>query len=91
MLIKNTCNFYEKKMCNLTLSILTCVLIYLLTRQNVLLKMVEKTVVFWIFCEIYRKISIMEFTVKEVVVFKVATFWNEVLCQIYFLRNIGII
>ena len=30
----------------------------------------------------------MEFTVKEVTVFRVATFWNEVLCEIYFLRNI---
>ena len=41
-----------------------------------------------IFCEICRKISIMEFTVKEVAVFRAATFLNEVLCQIYFLRNV---
>ena len=33
----------------------------------------------------------MEFTVKEVTVFRVATFLNEGLCQIYFLRNIQII
>ena len=41
-----------------------------------------------IFCEICRKISIMEVTVKEVAVFRVVTFLNEVLCQIYFLRNV---
>ena len=28
----------------------------------------------------------MEFTVKEVAVFRVATFWSEVICQMYFLR-----
>ena len=30
----------------------------------------------------------MEFTVKEITVFRVATFFNKVLCQIYFIRNI---
>ena len=30
----------------------------------------------------------MEFTVKEVTVFSVATFLNEVLRQTYFLRNL---
>ena len=39
-----------------------------------------------IFCEICRKISIM-----EVAVFRVATFLNKVLYQIYFLRNVQII
>ena len=38
MLIKNACNFYQKKMSNLTLPNLKCVLIHLLTRQNVLLR-----------------------------------------------------
>ena len=41
-----------------------------------------------IFCEIWKKISIMGFTIKEVAVFRVATFLKEVLCEIYFLRNI---
>ena len=31
----------------------------------------------------------VEFTVKEVKVFRVATFLNEVLSQIYFVRNLG--
>ena len=42
-------------------------------------------------CEICWKISIMEFTVKEVIVFRVATFLNEVLCQINCPRNIWFI
>ena len=39
-----------------------------------------------IFCEICRKISIM-----EVAVFRVATFLNKVLYEIYFLRDVWII
>ena len=55
--------------------------------QNVLLKTVLKAAVFWKFCKICKKISITEFTVKEVTVCTVATFLNEVLGQIFFLRN----
>ena len=50
--------------------------------ENVYLKMISKTAVFWTFCKTYRNKSIMEFTVTEVTVFRVATFLNEVLCQI---------
>ena len=40
------------------------------------------------FCEICRKASMMKFAVKEVTVFSVATFLNETLYQICFLRNL---
>ena len=62
------------------LSNLTCFLIYSL-RKCVL---GFKTGVFWKFCKTCRNISTTEFSVKVVTVFRVVTFFNEVICEIKF-------
>ena len=69
MLILNAYSFL-KKMCSDLLV------------DKTFLKMVLKTAVFWKFCKICRKLSWTEFTVKEVTVYRVATFLNEALRQI---------
>ena len=47
--------------------------------------MVLKTAVFRKFCKTCRNISVTEVTVKEVTVFRVANFLNEVLHQMHFI------
>ena len=49
----------------------------LLSWQNLFLKMVLKTVLFWKFCKTCRNISMMEFIAKEVTVFRIVIFLNE--------------
>ena len=63
---------------------LTCVMIYSLAEWSVL-EHVLTTPSLWALCNICRKISMMEFNVKEVAVCRAAIFSNEVLHQIYFL------
>ena len=58
---------------------------------KVLLKMVWNAIVFWLFFEICRKISIMEVFVKEVTVFRVYSFLNKCFAKYVFLGNIWII
>ena len=50
--------------------------------QNLFWKMFLKTAVLWKLCRISRKISMIEFTVKELAVFRAATFLNDALHQI---------
>ena len=56
--------------------------------QNVFLKLVLKTALvskFWKFCKTCRNTSMTEFTVKEVTVFRVATFWMKCSAKYNFL------
>ena len=71
MLILNTCSF-QRKTSNLT---------YVLIIYSLILT----TDVCRKFCKTCRNIFMTEFTVKKVAVFRVATFLNNALQQIYFL------
>ena len=68
MLILNKCCF-QRKMSKCGLGIYSLVL---------------KTAVCWKFCKTCRNKSMTELTVKEVTVYRVVTFLNEELRQIYF-------